>query len=596
MDTEQKRNRAAYRLATKHYWRQMWQDKALSIPSLLLTGIGTVFVLYIPPLIIARLLDRYAGGQLPPVGELTPYIAIFAGSWLTGEMFWRLGIHLATRAEMRGVRRLYTGALNYMLEKDMSFFHDNFAGSLTKKTVGYSTRYVDIYDTFLFNVFPYIVPTIFISVVLWRFSPLLVLTLLGMTTLIVLLAAPLIRYRKRLVAAREAASNKLAGHVSDVYTNFDAVTAFAREAVERKTHGEKTQDFVNKMQRSWDFQNLRVDMLISPFYVATNALGLVLALHLARTTGSPVEVVFLTFTYFTRITTFLWEFNSIYRRLETAFSDASQFTELLLDEPKVQDVKHPQPIDVSRGEIEFRDVTFDHEPEDERDALFRNFGLHISPGEKIGLVGHSGGGKSTLTKLIMRLMDIDGGKILIDGQNIALARQTDLRQYLSYVPQDPVMFHRSIAENISYGKLEASRAQIEEAAKNAHAHEFIQTLPEGYETLVGERGVKLSGGQRQRIAIARAMLKDAPVLLLDEATSALDSESEKYIQQALWRLMKGKTAIVIAHRLSTIQKMDRIIVLDKGEIAEEGTHHELLGKNGIYAKLWAHQSGGFIEE
>ncbi len=222
--------------------------------------------------------------------------------------------------------------------------------------------------------------------------------------------------------------------------------------------------------------------------------------------------------------------------------------------------------------------------------------LEIAAGEKIGLVGHSGSGKTTLTKLLLRFNDIDGGEILIDGQNIANITQEDLRKCIAYVPQEPLLFHRTIRENIAYANPEASSKDIEEAAKKAYAQEFIEKLPKGYDTLVGERGVKLSGGQRQRVAIARAILKDAPILILDEATSALDSESEKLIQAALWELMKGRTAIVIAHRLSTIQRMDRILVLNDGEVIEQGKHAELLEKNGTYAKLWAHQSGGFIEE
>jgi ATP-binding cassette subfamily B protein len=193
-------------------------------------------------------------------------------------------------------------------------------------------------------------------------------------------------------------------------------------------------------------------------------------------------------------------------------------------------------------------------------------------------------------------MDIDDGEILIDGQNIAKLAQDDLRSSITYVPQEPLLFHRTLAENISYGKPSATEKEIINAAKMAHAHDFIKELRDKYDTLVGERGIKLSGGQRQRIAIARAMLKDAPILVLDEATSALDSESEKLIQQALWKLMEGRTAIVIAHRLSTIQKMDRIVVLEDGEIAEQGTHKDLLERKGVYATLWAHQSGGFIEE
>jgi ATP-binding cassette subfamily B protein len=222
--------------------------------------------------------------------------------------------------------------------------------------------------------------------------------------------------------------------------------------------------------------------------------------------------------------------------------------------------------------------------------------LHIKPGEKIALVGHSGGGKSTVTKLLLRFVDIDGGQLLVDGQSVSDVRVADLRGAIAYVPQEPVMFHRSIRENIRYGRLNASDADVISAAKKANAHEFISKLPEGYDTMVGERGVKLSGGQRQRVAIARAIIKDAPILVLDEATSALDSESEKLIQAALRELMEKRTAIVIAHRLSTIQKMDRIIVLDEGDIIEEGTHNSLLEHKGVYAKLWAHQSGGFIED
>jgi ATP-binding cassette subfamily B protein len=241
-------------------------------------------------------------------------------------------------------------------------------------------------------------------------------------------------------------------------------------------------------------------------------------------------------------------------------------------------------------------MSFTHPDSRQDDALFAHLNLTIKASEKIGLVGHSGSGKTTLTKLLLRFSDIDDGKILIDGQNIADITQDALRQQIAYVPQEPLLFHRSIRENIAYGKPEASDTEVTEAARKAHALDFIEKLPQQFDTLVGERGVKLSGGQRQRIAIARAILKDAPILVLDEATSALDSESEKLIQAALWELMKGRTAIVIAHRLSTIQKMDRIVVLHDGEIMEQGTHAKLVENSGIYAQLWAHQSGGFLED
>jgi ATP-binding cassette subfamily B protein len=285
------------------------------------------------------------------------------------------------------------------------------------------------------------------------------------------------------------------------------------------------------------------------------------------------------------------------RNYNRSIGDASDMVENLQLKPDVQDPAEPEEPRIRTGEINFKDVIFDHESINKAsDALFHNFNLQIKPGEKVGLVGHSGGGKTTLVKLIMRFMDIDGGAILIDGQNIAHITQDDLRKSITYVPQEPLLFHRTLAENINYGKLGATEEEIIRVSKMAHAHEFIQNLPSGYDTLVGERGIKLSGGQRQRVAIARAMLKDAPILLLDEATSALDSESEVLIQDALWKLMEGKTAVVIAHRLSTIQKMDRIVVLADGNIAEQGSHSELLKRSGVYAKLWAHQSGGFMDD
>ncbi len=303
-------------------------------------------------------------------------------------------------------------------------------------------------------------------------------------------------------------------------------------------------------------------------------------------------------SYASLLSEYLWQFSSqILRNFNRSMGDAQKAIATLNTQPQVVDPAHPEQLKIHQGGIEFRDVTFDHQELAEEDsALFESLNITIKPGEKIGLVGHSGGGKTTITKLILRYMDIDSGEILIDGQNIAHVRQDDLRSNITYVPQEPLLFHRSLAENIKYGNTEAIDQEVIKFSKLAHAHEFIEKLPRGYETLVGERGVKLSGGQRQRVAIARAMLKNAPILLLDEATSALDSESEQLIQAALWKLMEGKTALVIAHRLSTIQRMDRIIVLEDGQIIEQGSHKELLRKKGKYAELWAHQSGGFLED
>ncbi len=257
----------------------------------------------------------------------------------------------------------------------------------------------------------------------------------------------------------------------------------------------------------------------------------------------------------------------------------------------VTDIRNAKTLQISTGKINFNQVLFSHESVE----VFNDFSLSIPAGQRLGLVGPSGAGKSTFVSLLLRQYDIESGSIEIDGQNIAEVTQGSLRAAIAVVPQEPALFHRTIRENIAYGKPNATEEEIIEVAKKAYAHDFITSLPLGYNTLVGERGVKLSGGQKQRIAIARAMLKNAPILILDEATSALDSESEVEIQKALHILMVGKTVIAIAHRLSTLREMDRIIVLENGVIAEDGTHDTLLTYGGTYARLWAHQAGGFLE-
>jgi ATP-binding cassette subfamily B protein len=492
------------------------------------------------------------------------------------------------------MRDLYIQGLGELHKKDIGFFHNNFAGSLTKKTIGYARNFEGFFDTLTFNIAAQVLPLFFVSFVLWRFSPWLVAALLGMLAFAFAIIVPLSRRRKKLVDAREAASNRMAGHIADVIGNMDAVQAFAHHDHEQRRHIENVNEYMTKALKSWDYHTLKVDMSISPLYVLTNVLGLGIALLLSDE-AKTISIVFVTFSYFSLATRILWEFNRTYRNIENALAEAAQFTDLLLVPSAIQETPDANKLTVERGEVEFKDVTFAYR-KDGKHPLFTGLNLHIKPGEKIALVGHSGGGKSTITKLLLRFVDVTDGELLVDGQNIAGVKIADLRTHIAYVPQEPVMFHRTIRENIRYGQLKASDADVIDAAKKANAHEFIIKLPDGYDTMVGERGVKLSGGQRQRVAIARAIIKDAPLLVLDEATSALDSESEKLIQAALRELMENRTAIVIAHRLSTIQKMDRIIVLEEGAITEEGTHTELLERKGTYAKLWAHQSGGFIEE
>jgi ATP-binding cassette subfamily B protein len=338
---------------------------------------------------------------------------------------------------------------------------------------------------------------------------------------------------------------------------------------------------------------LGVSTVYSTIIATLNTVALVGAIWASEHDTISIGVVYLAVTYTFTVSRQLWEMNSIMRNYNRIMGDAHDMTEILALIPSVVD-KSKTDLTVKKGEITFTDVSFAHT--DSKELLFDHFSLAIADGERIGLVGRSGSGKTTLTRMLLRFSDITDGTIAVDGQDISQVTQKSLRENIAYVPQEPMLFHRSLYDNIAYGKPNATKEEVHDAAAKANALEFIEKLPEGFETTVGERGVKLSGGQRQRIAIARAILKDAPILVLDEATSALDSESEKLIQDALAKLMKGRTSIVVAHRLSTISKLDRIIVLENGEISEQGSHQQLLKDKGTYAKLWAHQSGGFIEE
>lgn len=583
---------SAVQIALKHYLRQLWIQRRLSLPGLLLPGIGTIFTAYVPPLIVASAIKAF-DQTLPTLSQALPYIWAFAGVWIFGEILWRFAMHFIIRAEIQGTRNLYINAIDALMLKDISFFHNNFAGSLTKKALSYARNFEGFTDTLIFGAFTNVLPLGFASVILFIYSPWLAVALLGLLIPTLLLVVPLIKRRRKLVTAREQANNVMSGHVADIIANMEAVQSFANNNYEREHHRSYVNDYLQKAQYSWDYQNLRVDTLISPMYTVINVVGLALAITVSGDAENMAKI-FVIFNYYALATRIMWEFNRIYRNLENSITEAAQFTELLLHDSTVHDPEKPEATRVSEGVISFNAVTFTYQTKS--GSLFKDLNLHIKSGEKIALVGHSGGGKTTITKLLLRFKDVFSGSVTIDGQNIAHISLHDLRRSIAYVPQEPIMFHRTIRENIRYGNLEASDEEVITAAQQANAHEFITQLPLGYDTPVGERGVKLSGGQRQRIAIARAFIKNAPIIVLDEATSALDSESEILIQNSFWQLMQGRTAIVIAHRLSTIQKMDRIVVLNKGKIAEEGSHKQLLNKQGIYATLWKHQSGGFIEE
>jgi ATP-binding cassette subfamily B protein len=310
--------------------------------------------------------------------------------------------------------------------------------------------------------------------------------------------------------------------------------------------------------------------------------------------ATPGDVTFILTSYFI-VHGYLRDVGQHVANLQRSVNEMEEMVKLQSEPLGIADRAQAPALRVTRGAIEFERVNFTYESQ--LNPLFRDFSLRISPGERVGLVGHSGSGKTTFVKLLHRLYDVTGGRILIDGQDISLVRQQSLRAQLALVPQEPVLFHRSLAENIAYGRPEATRLEIEEAACLANAHEFIGALPKGYATLVGERGIKLSGGERQRVALARAFLANAPVLVLDEATSSLDSESEAAIQDAMERLMVGRTSVIIAHRLSTVRMLDRILVFDHGRIIEEGSHDSLVRRlGGTYQRLFEKQAMGLISD
>jgi ATP-binding cassette subfamily B protein len=401
---------------------------------------------------------------------------------------------------------------------------------------------------------------------------------------------------KKLPLSKKSAKrqSETTARLADNLTNISNIKYFAREKYEKKQFNKITQKLATANNWDWGIAQLIFTwqgFLSMMFEIAIFCVSIYLVANQKINLGQLVLIQL----YIGIVINNLWRVPQMVRNMERAFADSNEMTEILFTEPEIKDAPSPIECKIREGLIEFKNVTFDHKDSSEGDPLFEKLTFTIKPGEKVGLAGPSGGGKTTLTKLILRMSDIDSGMICIDGQDISKLRQSDLRESITYVPQEPILFHRTLLENISYGNTKASLDDCVGSAIQANADQFISKLKDGYDTLVGERGVKLSGGQRQRVAIARAMLKDAPILLLDEATSALDSGSEKLIQDALWKLMQDRTALVIAHRLSTIQKLDRILVIDDGRVVEEGTHQALLEKNGLYAKLWAHQSGGFIK-
>jgi ATP-binding cassette subfamily B protein len=587
--------RQAVRQVLSDYWRQYRMHPGYAIGAFCVPAIGSIFVFFVPPLIVGRLINIFITQGTVSLAAAGGYIALLGGLWLFGEVLWRIGLHLLIRLEEKGLNDLGRTAFRRLEQRDHDFYTNNFVGSLTKKALAFSRSFEVFTDTILFNVTTNILPLLFVIVVLWRYSPWIPMILIACLTLVVAVAIPIIRKRSQLVALRHDASSKMAGRLSDALTNILTVKSFAKEKREYATYGIFVDDFTTKFRTAADYQNRRFDTFISPMYVGTNVIGLIVAVFFAQQLSLQAGAVFVVFSYYSQVTRMFWEINRVYRNIESALSEAAEFTQLFADPPVIQDAPHAKRLTLTSTRIAFSHATFGYgKSQADEEAFLNDFDLVIPDNQKIGLVGPSGGGKTTITKLLLRFIDLQSGNITINGQNIREVTQESLREAVAYVPQEPLLFHRTLFDNIAYGNEHATQEEVARAAQLARADEFIDQLPLGYKTLVGERGIKLSGGQRQRIAIARAILKNAPILVLDEATSSLDSESEKYIQEGLRELMRNKTSLVIAHRLSTIKHLDRIIVLDNGKIIQDGTHDQLIKQEGLYAKLWSHQSGEFL--
>lgn len=497
------------------------------------------------------------------------------------------------KMEIKTMYDLSCKAFNTVVAQSMQFHSDRFSGSLVSQTNKFVGAYERLMDEFFWNIFPVVLDVVMIIVVMAPKAPLFVVGMLVFVAIYMVLAAVWFKKLAPIHEKEASTSNKCTGQLADSVSNVISVKSYAREEYENKRYA--------KYQGEWYkviFEALKQNTKRNYFFdsVGTGLIILVVVFMIGAQDwfGVSVATLVLIVNYSQNVLGDLWSIHSVFKALNRIFGDAREMTEILDMKDDVVDAPDASVLRVAKAEINFDNITFQHK--DAKEPIFENFSLKILPGTRVGLVGISGSGKTTLTKLLLRFADVDAGEILIDGQNISNVTQKSLREAISYVPQESSLFHRSVFDNIAYGRPGATKKEVLRAAKLANADEFIRKLPDGYDTMVGERGIKLSGGQRQRIAIARAILKDAPILVLDEATSALDSESEALIQGALDNLMKGRTSIVVAHRLSTIAGLDEIVVLSSGKISEQGTHRQLLAKGGEYHHLWSRQSGAFLDE
>ncbi len=529
-------------------------------------------------------------GSLP---DLVHTVTLILAAAATGWGFWRVATFTNNRFQPKVMRDILNSCFNYLHGHSFNFFSNHFAGSLVKKVGRFERAFEDISDQIYWSFVPTLLKIGVIVVILYLVKPILGLAVLVWSIVFVVYSVAYALYKLKYDVASAALDTEVGGRLADTVTNNINLKLFGGHARELKSFKALTQKQFDLRIWTWDLSSINEAIQGGLFAILEFVLMYTAVRLWAKGSLSLGDFALLQ-GYMIQMFSRLWDLGRNIKSVFSRLGDAEEMTSILMTPHEIVDEPVAKNLKVAGGQIEFASMTFGYRPER---LIFKKFNLTIQPGERVALIGPSGGGKTTIVKVLFRFFNLQGGQIKIDGQDTSQVTQESLRANLALVPQEPILFHRSLYDNIAYSRPSASEKEVYEAARLAHCHEFINGFPEKYQTFVGERGVKLSGGERQRVAIARAILKNAPILVLDEATSSLDSESEMLIQDALSNLMKGKTTIVIAHRLSTIMQMDRIVVIEGGKVIEEGKHKELLKvKQGLYQKLWGIQAGGFIGE
>ena len=563
--------------------------------ALLVTGsVGVQVAALASPIYMKQFFNLLVGGDLAAAAHrLLILVFVIGGISVANWAFRRMQTYGIIQFEARAMTDLYNFAFDRLIAHSYQFFISHFTGTLTRRVSKYAGAFETLMDSIMLQFFPTLIFIVGAVGILFLRDHLLGVVLGLWVVLFVAFQIFAVRLKQPLRHARTDADSRMVGFLSDDISNQSTVALFSGFAHERKMFGDTVERWRSATMRSWGADE--VIWAIQDFLIVGINVGVLWGMLVLWERGIfTVGDFVLVQSYLLGLFGQLMNINQNMRRSYDAIADASEMIDIIKMPYDVADAPDAPALAVPRGEIVFEGVGFSYP---NGAAALADFDLRVAPGERLAFVGPSGAGKSTITKLLLRLYDVTKGAILIDGRNIASVTQDSLREAIAFVPQEPILFHRSLMENIRYGRRDATDEEVMQAARLAHCHEFISRLSDGYATLVGERGVKLSGGERQRVAIARAILKNARILVLDEATSSLDSESEALIQDALQTLMKEKTVIVIAHRLSTIMKMDRIAVIEGGRVAAEGTHRELLDQQGgLYQKLWSIQAGGFRDD